>query len=418
LLGAVPLMKQSYFAAPLLGLVWLLVSLPAMAMRERIRIAITALATGAIPGFLYVAVVAWAGGFRAMLDQILGARPVWGDALLQAIGTRYGRVLDLGVLLVAVTAVDMAARRKILQTGLAIGCSWALRAVATYVILRLALGRQLTWAGDANDWGTMLVWVLAVLVLWQGITERRASGAALALLVLGWMTTLSWGYPNANLVGGSLALAALTLLWEGAPRPVGALAPPLHAAALAVTVLAFGWTVSVFSIARAHPYYDGPPEGMTTSLGPIVPAFGALRTNPRTAASVAELVDCIRRHPARRVTVLPDNAWVYPALEVENALPLDWFYPPEFGAGRQRLIDAAARLNREGDYLVLFQSVLGFDLVRLDRIPEARRRREFASYAGGVERAISRRLHDENITCGSLKGVWAPRAADGVPPNE
>ena len=418
LLGAAPLTKQSFFAAPLLGVLRVLWGSPGAGMRARLQTIVLATVIGTFPGLLYVGIVAAAGGSQDMLAQLLGAAPVLGAPLLVPLLAPLRQpLLELAALLIALTASDLVAERVSARRDLATTFSLVLRAVATYAILALPLRAELGWAIPGNLWGARLFWALALIVLWRSVVERRLAGAGLALLVLGWMTTLSWGYANPNLVGGSIALGALCLLWRGAPLLAGGLAGVARPAAALGALLAAAWTVHAFTIARSRPYYDGPPSATTVALGPIVPAFGAVRSNGSTAQFIAEIVACIQRYPARRVAILPDNAWVYPALGLDNPLPVDWFYPPEYGGHDQQVLDSAARLRREGDFLVLFQTVSAFDLFRTDTLVPATPTSPIAFYfRAGFAQRIADALGGTKITCGSMAGRWSPAGSVSAGP--
>ena len=81
-LGAAPLMKQSFAVAPLLGLGRIVAPLLLERTLRRARLVVESAAMMAVPGLVYVAVVAAAGGFSQMHEEITSASPVYGEPLL------------------------------------------------------------------------------------------------------------------------------------------------------------------------------------------------------------------------------------------------------------------------------------------------------------------------------------------------
>jgi hypothetical protein len=92
-LGTAPLMKQSFFAAPLLGaaLVW-------VALRRRL----TVVASAALPMTLYAGVVAVSGGLPELVGELVSVPPPTGASLLGPFRSReWGGLLALMALVAA-----------------------------------------------------------------------------------------------------------------------------------------------------------------------------------------------------------------------------------------------------------------------------------------------------------------------------
>jgi len=70
-------------------------------------------------------------------------------------------------------------------------------------------------------------------------------------------------------------------------------------------------------------------------------------------------------------------------------------------------ITSMARLNRDGHYLVLFQTVDSLALGRESAVPDTVAPSAPIVTESGIEPAILNGLHGQRITCGSLVGVYS-----------
>jgi hypothetical protein len=398
-LGAAALCKQSFAPALLVGLV-LLFAHPALRGTERRwGRALLDVATLLAAPLLYLAVVTVAGGLTDMFDQLTGAAPTYGRYLL--LGGGDTRVLWLVLMFGAVALGAAALREWRIPTGV-----WARRTVtvgAVGVIAFVIVDGGLVGSGD---WGITLWWALAITVVLHGLLHRSMPWRLCGLLLLGWMTSLSWGYDTPNLLGGSLALAAAGTLVSWVPWPV--MRSTARWAVGSGLGLAVVVAAGMFLVVRhdADPYRDLPRRNLTATLGKVAPAMRGIVTNSSVYIYTSQIATCVQHYPAAAVAVLPDNPFIYPALGLRNPFPLDWPLPTELvGNAPARMLATAERLNRTGGYLVLFETVDSGQLATGQPVP--------AIPAGpmvdfqGVERHIQERLHGEPIRCGSFVGVWA-----------
>ena len=313
-------------------------------------------------------------------------------------------VIVFTVIVLAAVALVRAVRVRV------VGLVCAGSAIAVVVIA--------TVQGDlerAGSWGIALLWMLAAAVLGGWALLGRVPWRPVALLLLGWMASLSWGYASPTLIAGTLALASAELL----ARSLGALVPMTRpprsvtvvsdAASALLVVATLLWLSSLHA---ANPYRDRPHVELTADLGAVAPEMRGVRTTPSTYEYVAQIADCVQRHPASEVAVLPDNPFVYPVLGLHNPFPIDWPLPMELVADtRERMAETAERLDARGDYLVLFQTVSDAQLATGAPVPSTVPATSPVVDPAGIADMISTRLQGRLITCGSFVGIWAPRRA-------
>jgi hypothetical protein len=277
--------------------------------------------------------------------------------------------------------------------------------------LRLVFHGDLRFLGP---WSLEVMWALILVVIAAAAIERVVLWRALAVLAMGWMAMLSWGYEAPALVAGSMALAisgwALADI-SAAAIEVGAKA--LAAAAVAAVALLVYTGSAEVDAREAHPYYDRPSPALTASVEGVSKEFGDIRTSPAVAEYMHGLASCLERYPADRVAVIPDNPGLYAAMDLHNPFPIDWFWRPDYRGQSDRLARAARDLEARGDYLVLLQTVSGFVLHEYDHLPAATRASTpvFLSMPAVYDAALGRRLiatlRGEHVVCGSFLGIWS-----------
>ena len=336
--------KQSYAPVVLVGVVWLVVASPPAVRPARLALALT---SAAVPLVTYAASVALRGGWSPMVQQLLSSQPTLGAELLTPLASP-ASVLLLIAVPAAVVFVNRFRLRGEARTAGRTGVVAAVVLTALVMTIVLTSGLRVT-----AYWGVLLVWLLAGYVGATLVVARRLDGSALVLVLLAWMTSLSYGVPVPSLVAGSMVLALIHRSWRHIPD----VAPPRR---LAAPTLAFGLvfavTVPTFVLARSeYVHRDAPRAELTFDLGVLSPALAGVRTNERTATYLRAMRDCVQAHPAGSVAVLPDNPAAYSAFGWHNPLPLDFLYPPEYAGASARVAESGRQLAARGDYLVLFQ---------------------------------------------------------------
>ncbi|MGW4484151.1 hypothetical protein ACWEOE_09955 [Amycolatopsis sp. NPDC004368] len=404
LLGTAVFVKQSFVLAAVIGLVWTLCH----PNRLR-RLAADLVALGAF-GIAYVTWVTAGGGFGDLVGQLTGGAPAYGERLLGL------WLADPQVLLqppvrqftfFAAIAVVLVVLRLAGEHLGAAGCvlSWLLALGGAAAVVWTVVDGRFT---ASTRWADVLWWILAVAVVVHTLVRHKVSWAGLLVLATAFMTSLSWGNDTPTLLTGSLALSALLLLLGSV---VPDLAPTLRrtwvtATAGLATVALCGWAVVAHHDEAA--YQDLSHDRLTADLGTLSPAMRGIRTNPSTYAYVAQIRDCLQRYPAARVAVLPDNPFVYPAFGLHNPFPLEWPLPLEIvGDAPHRMLATTDDLDREGGYLVLFETVSNETLAHGGPVPA-----QVAPDAPtidhlGLENALRARLSGRPVVCGSFVGKWA-----------
>ncbi|RZS45162.1 hypothetical protein EV193_1011049 [Herbihabitans rhizosphaerae] len=406
LVGFAVMCKQSFaFAAPvaLAMLLWH----PAVRRRPRRwgATVVDVVALGAFP-LVYFAVVTVAGGLGESISQLTGGAQAWGERLWQVWSTDFtapGFDPRPVALLFACCAIGAAlARGPRWTVAVRVAGAVAATVLVVYVIADGALVR-------AGDWAIALFWMLLAAAAVDGVIRRAVPWRGLMVALLGWMCSLSWGYSSPTLLGGSLAFGAMWLVWRSVPVPV--LAAPVRLGTATALGLA-GTVLAGLLVAAEHdraPYFDQPQGMLTRDLGDVLPSMRGIRTSENTHRYVAQMSDCISRHPAGGIAVFPDNPFVYPATRHQNPFPIDWPLPMELvGDARERMLNTVKELNARGDYLVLFQTVsfpaLGSGATVPASVPVDA---PIAGY-GDLEETIRSGLTDQRISCGSFVGVWSP----------
>jgi hypothetical protein len=73
------------------------------------------------------------------------------------------------------------------------------------------------------------------------------------------------------------------------------------------------------------------------------------------------------------------------------------------------MLDTVPKLNRDGDYLVLFQTIRTRQLKSPGPVPTSvPPDAPNVSESGGLETEIRNGLTGRKVSCGSFVGVWAP----------
>ncbi len=414
--GCAPLVKQSFAPVPLLVAAWACWR-HHLAKRGEGAGSVGWLRFGAallpavLPGAAYLLWVARTSSIAGATDQMSAASSVETTA-----GLELSVSLKLVGLLVAVVLLVVVAQRQ--RAGASSGPEGPLPAPlrlavgATSVVL-ICLALAAVGSGEllgGGTWSATLWWLaLFSALLWSGLSEDLDL-AGLAVPALGWMASLSWGYPVTTLMAGSLLVVVLVRAGQalGAVRvdelgSSGRRVPVLGAVALAVALVALS-----VDARRTTVYRDVAAADQHADLGAVFDGARGVRTNQTTAAYLGQVRDCLAAHPARRLAVLPDNPVVPLLVDRTNPFPLDWWYPLEIVADRGRILEAVAEVDRKGDYLVLFQTVSAADLATSGSLPPAAADARLFDYRRGMVADVFDALTGRVVVCGSFVARYSP----------
>ncbi|MCG3135073.1 MAG: hypothetical protein HMLKMBBP_02576 [Planctomycetes bacterium] len=179
---------------------------------------------------------------------------------------------------------------------------------------------------------------------------------------LAWTVSVSVGWNSPGFGTGACAVWLLVVACAGSGRSTLIAACAAGVAALAA-----------FHPARTRKIYrDRPAAELTVPLDGILPGAAGIRTNPETAAMLAELRDTAARTEGP-VTVLPDLAAFWIRSERRNPLPIDWPFGFELGSPAVRARYREALDRSRGTVTVLLTKYRTEDLAWTRRpVPSSR----------------------------------------------
>jgi len=260
------------------------------------------------------------------------------------------------------------------------------------------------------------MWALILVIAIRAVFERSLDWTALAVLLMGWMAMLSWGYELPALMAGSMCLVVANWAFADVRQEMFVVGRRSVLVAVA-TAAAFGLFLYTadreVSARESQPFYDVPLGRLTASVGDVDPDFRGIKTGQATSDYMHGLQRCLRRYPAKWVAILPDNPGIYPAMGLHSPFPIDWFWKTDMSHQLGRIIDAGVDLNRRGNYLVLFQTASGLFLRTEHHLPDATRRSipvmisEPILYNAPLAEALINVLHGRRVVCGSFLGIYA-----------
>jgi hypothetical protein len=419
--GAAPIMKQSFVVVPLMGLAWL-----AWARRRQLQLLfhdlVLAVPAAAVLPVAYVAYVAAGGGLDDLVEQLHQSSrlPHWPPLEYFTSGPTHGaerhRLLEVMALIAVVIAlsgvIEVVARRALRArrdewAAAARLVGLAARLTAVVVLLGVALSRKMIYGAPS---GSIVMWTLLTTVVIGSMISRRLDGRGLAVFLAALMSTISWGYAVPNLVTGSMVLVMADRLMRGA-LPDRALRRPVFAgAAVVLAGVVAGVTVGRITDGRDDiVYFDRPRPELVTALRPVDRNMGRVRSTPTTLRYLVDIRECVRRYPATRVAVLPDNPGVYAVFDLHNPFSADWMLNAEMVGMKDRLMKEGRRVDREGDYLVMFQTFSAFRLQSHAADPDATVQTPLYWGDFGVE-ALQRQLTGTRVACGLFVAFYKPKA--------
>lgn len=404
IVGIAAVTKQSFVPAAAFGWFLLWPWLREMSWFERFRAGFLTGVCASLPLLAFTAVIAALGGFTAMRTQLFGGEIVYGRPLAAAWSPHHDLwvMAPLFFVTAGLTAGAVLTRKS---------SAWSLlfRAAISALVLAVPLWARL--GVDSLEWSIELTWVVIAFIGVRYLLLRSFDPVGPLLIGVAWMSMLSWGWAWPTFTVGTAALYVLQRTWSDAVWPER-FRLPADAAATVAAALVLVLTAGLLVTSRdQRVYLDLSASHLTASLGDVSPAFGGIRTNPVTHDYLMQMQMCVRQHPARHVAILPENPAMYPALGISDPFPIDWMYPDDMRGSEARILAAADQLNREGDYLVLFQTVGQRTVVGASGIPDATQNDPVYAYGpNSLPARIYAKLNGQRSTCGSFLVVYQQAA--------
>ena len=384
LAGFAPLVKQGFVIVPVLAAMVLIAQRRWTALRYA--------PVGVVPGALYLLFTAATPGGLSRQLYSGSAQELFGPlrTLMHTVIGTNGPIVLVGVV-AAVLLLRLGRGPRGVNVALAIG-------LVTGPTLLLGRAESFGLGGSWPYIAVITVLALAVLL----VRDVRRLVVVVALLGLAYSASMSWGVPSPSLLVGPLVACAIMLvLEEGASLSAGL--PDRRAVLAAVLVLVVLVTVLVLQARSKFTYAELPRAELSATVDD--PRFAFILMSPQSSAYVEGVKQCIARHPASDVAILPDGPGLYPLLGIHNPFEIDWWLNAEQSPDHPGRVDATIdALNARGDWLVLVQSYSLFELPKLALDEVDDRGRPFAYTA--ADKAILDRLNGESVECGSLSGEY------------
>jgi hypothetical protein len=226
-----------------------------------------------------------------------------------------------------------------------------------------------------------------------------------SILALAFAAALSWGVPNPSLLGGSLLLAAISLV-----RSVNhkiSVVKPISSPVLSAVLIFVVFCVSVFMFqTRSRNVYSEPSREFLTSSVDL-PQFKFIQMSENSATYLNSIQSCLSQFPAETLVVLPDGPGLYPFFNQVNPFDGDWWLGAERATDKeQRDLATVQELNDRDDWLVLVQSYFVFDLVEIPNEDVNLKRDMF--FHDSADREVFDSLDGELVSCNSFTGKYRP----------
>ena len=388
-IGFTPVIKQSFAPSLVVGAVLILLCTNQILFNRILSIVMLT-----IPMALYLVWLQINDGVSAMASQLFSSRmpstlSLWSE-------------VNPTILIICVTScVFGIAKLKIAKITITFRTLNVLlsTAVSFSAVCVVSTGQlQLT------NWSTPLLFLSTAAVFLGTGSLRDLLGVPTAVVALGFMTSLSWGYPNSNLISGGLLLIAvwpMTFLARTLPKNLlawfgGRYLTTLGAWAISLLLVFILLESRLGTVYRDVPYYK-----QTSSLSALSPDLSGIKSNPRIYQVLNDVKDCLEKYPAKYLAVLPD-ASIFPLIfERDNPLKVDWWNPSELVVIPSPFFNENPRAN---NYLILFQSVTMEVIAQQNLIPDAYDESSIANHGDDLMQRLYNQIPGDSVLCGSLIG--------------
>lgn len=387
LAGIAPLIKQGFAVVPVLMLLLIIAA--------RMKSLIPWAGLMLLPGVLFfISTIQTPGGLLSQLHS--GSK----RELLEPVntfvnGVRSGGFFSLTTALVVVLFGSLIISRRIPKLALLGSILSIITAVRISVLQDFSM---------FNFWADCFVLIVLFLLVafCRNLIDFVLYGSMLALA---FAASLSWGVPNPSLLGGSVLIAAVSLVHtfnrkESVFKPI-----PSSALSAVVAVLVVFTSVFMYQTRSRNTYSEPPRELLTSSVD--LPQFKFIQMSRNTAEYLNSIQFCLSQYPAETIVVLPDGPGLYPLFSNVNPFDSDWWLGAERAPDKERRdLVTVQELNGRDDWLVLVQSYFVFDLVKIPS--EYVRLKRDMFFHDSRDTKVFDSLEGDLVACNSFTGKYKP----------
>lgn len=399
IIGYTPLIKQSFAPMLLVG------ALMIFFKEESMKIRISALTAIPIPGIFYGLWLIRAGAFESAFQQMTGGTipaisTVWRDRSFISNTLLFFTVLFLFASFTLNNRCSLAENR--IWRGSRFALSFSLTAYASHIVIdgNLAL----------TNWASPLLIVACAAIILTIASEKQLPIGQIVIVSIATMITLSWGYPNPNLLSGGLLViiiypfvtCIITFTMQIQLTDFFK-----HVAGIVTTMVVLCSSTAMWawneSRRESSVYRDLPFNLQTESLSKFSPKLEGVRSNKQLAQSLGDVKSCIQKHKTKNLAVLPDGAILPFIFDKQNPLRIDWWTPSELIV-EPRPLFLDNQLPK--DYLILFQSFSMPSVAGTQSLPTAISPDSIFSYYENSMRTLFEGIPGDIVYCGSLIGKY------------
>jgi hypothetical protein len=388
IIGFTPVIKQSFAPALLVGAVLML-----FCSNRTYSHRILSITTLTMPSAMYVTWISVNDGIASMTQQMFGS-PLprtfyaWSET-------------NVTVIIIFVCSCVFALTKSLNTTR-----TFIYRVVNILLSISIAIS-SVYWVSvgqlQLTNWSTPLLFLSLAAILLQSNSLSDFFGIHSAIVVLGVMVSLSWGYPNSNLIAGGLWMITLLPLSSLLLKSNFKQTTSLNFRFLSVLAT---WVTSLLLVfvlyeSRSNAVYRDVPFSEQISLSGLSPELRGINGNKLILNVINDVKNCLERYPAELLAVLPDAA-IFPLLfEKRNPLNIDWWTPSELTVLPSSFFNENMKST---NHLILFQSVTMDVIANLPEIPTAVDSVSIASYGNDLMQKLFIQLPGDTVSCGSLIG--------------
>lgn len=399
IIGYTPLIKQSFAPMLLVGALMIIFN------QEPIKIRLRALTAIALPGLFYGLWLIQAGALDSAIRQLTGGTipaisTVWGDRSFIT------NILLCLTVLFSITSLTLNNQCSLAESRIWQYSRFALSFSLTAYACRIVLNGDL----ELTNWASPLLILACAAILLTITSDKRLPIGQIVIVSIATMITLSWGYPNPNLLSGGLLVIiayplVICVITFTKQIQVDDFFKRLAGITTALVVLSSSTAMWVWieSTRESSVYRDLPFKLQTESLSQYSPKLAGVRSNKQLAQYLGDVKNCLQKHKTENLAVLPDGAILPVIFEKRNPLRIDWWTPSELVVEPRPLF--LDNLLPE-EYLILFQSFSMPSVAGTQSLPTAINPDSIFSYYENSMKTLFEEIPGDIVYCGSLIGKY------------